>query len=270
MSVDYGIAGKIAFVMGGTAGIGRGVTRQLAQSGCRIAVAGREQSRLDETVNEVIQNGGTAIGIKADLASDLSEFDRVLAEVESRLGAPEIAIFNPKPPRAGSFMELTEADYAKGYEGIVLAFLRMAHLLLPAMQKKRWGRFVTIGSGTSKQPQRGNQGYAYVLPNTVRLAASSVCKAMAFEVAPFGITVNTIGTGTIATEASASWIAERAVELDSTPQELRARSNLNVPMGRQGTVEEIASLAVYLCSVQAGYTTGETILCDGGIVNCIV
>jgi 3-oxoacyl-[acyl-carrier protein] reductase len=93
---------------------------------------------------------------------------------------------------------------------------------------------------------------------------------MAFEVAPFGITVNTIGTGTIATEASLNWITQRAAELGSTAKELRARSNTNVPMGRQGTVEEISSLAVYLCSVQAGYTTGETILCDGGIVNCIV
>ncbi len=93
---------------------------------------------------------------------------------------------------------------------------------------------------------------------------------MAFEVAPFGITVNTIGTGTIATEASAAWVAARAAEIGSTPQELRARSNNNLPMKRQGTVEEISSLAAYLYSVQAAYTTGETILCDGGGVNCIV
>ena len=269
MGVDYGISGKVGFVMGGTAGIGLGVSRALAQSGCRVAVAAREQARIDATVAEIVDGGGVAIGVKADL-TDISQFDGAIAEVKSRLGAPEIAIFNPRSPRAGAFLELTEKDYAEGFEALVLGFLRMVHLLLPDMRERQWGRFVTIGSGTAKAPFPSSQGYGYALPNTVRLAAVSVCKSMAREVGPFGITVNTIATGTIATEASAAFVGARALELGQTAQEIRARSNSLVPVRRQGTVEEISSLAAYLCSVQAAYTTGETILCDGGLTNCIV
>jgi NAD(P)-dependent dehydrogenase (short-subunit alcohol dehydrogenase family) len=268
MGVDYGIAGKCAFVMGGTRGIGRGVAEALARSGCKVAVAGRLPEHLDSTVAALKALGVEALGVEATL-TDIRQFDATIARVSQELAPPDIAIFNPQPPRAGRFDEMSEDDYTQTFERLVIGFIRMSRLVLPHMQAQGWGRIVTIGSAAVKQPARG-KGYSYALGNTIRLAAASVCKQMAPEVGPFGVTVNTIATGTIATDASAAFIADRAREGGTTAQALRALANSHVPVGRQGTVEEIASLAAYLCSRQAAYTTGEAILCDGGSMNCIV
>lgn len=129
-----------------------------------------------------------AVGVKADL-TDIAQFAPTISEVTERLGPPDIAIFNPMPPRAGGFFDLAEEDYAESFNKLVLGFIRMSKLVLPHMRANGFGRIITIGSGTAKQPARGAQGYAYALPNTIRLAAVSVSKSMAAEVAPFGVTV---------------------------------------------------------------------------------
>lgn len=269
MTIDYGLAAKSAFVMGGSRGIGLSISRGLAAAGCRVAIAGRIASDLDAIVDEIRGQGGEAIGVQADL-TDIDNFDGVIATALESLGPIEIGIFNPRSPKAGAFLQLSEEDYAESFRALVLGFMRMSKLLLPGMREKGWGRIVTIGSGTAKAPSRGGLGYAYALPNTIRLAAASVTKSMAVEVGQYGVTVNTIASGPIATDASAAFMAERAQEIGTTPAELRAITNAQTPVRRQGQVEEIASLALYLCSRQAGYTTGETILCDGGLTNCIV
>jgi 3-oxoacyl-[acyl-carrier protein] reductase len=268
MAIDYGLAGKSAFVMGGSRGIGLGISRGLAAAGCRVAIAGRIQADLDAIVDEIRGQGGEAMSVQADL-TDIDNFDAVIAAALQAYGPIEIGIFNPRPPKAGAFLDLTEADYEESFRSLVSGFIRVSKLLLPGMREKGWGRIVTIGSGTAKAPSRGQNGYSYALPNTIRLAAVSVTKAMAFEVGKFGITVNTIGTGPIKTEGSDEFMAARSRENGMSVAEMRAITSARTPVGRQGTVEEISSLAVYLCSRQAGFTTGETILCDGGIINCI-
>ncbi|MET0659636.1 MAG: SDR family oxidoreductase [Steroidobacteraceae bacterium] len=264
--MDLGIAGKVAFVMGGSQGIGRAVAFELAQAGCKIAVVARTQQPIDEVVQRIRAASGMAIGVRADM-SVLANVDAAVARVTQELGAPDIAIFNPPTPLSGAFFERTEEDFAASYNDLVLCFARLVRRVTPHMKDRRWGRIVTIGAACAKQPMRGQLNFAYALGNTNRLAAVSLCKTIAAEVAPFGITVNTIATGAIDTDMARGFFANRARDAGLTEAAFMTAMGNQIPVGRVGTPEEMAALCAFLCSARAGYTTGELILCDGGVSN---
>ncbi|MGE0776362.1 MAG: SDR family oxidoreductase [Sphingomonadaceae bacterium] len=264
--MDLGIAGKTALVGGGSKGIGLGIARELAMAGCRIAVVARSQVPIDEAVAELRAMGAEAMGFAHDL-SRIENFDPAIAEVNRKFGSPDIGIFNPPTPDPGAYLTLTEADFERSFHEVVLCFGRFARLLIPDMRERGWGRFVTVGSTIVRQPVRGQYNFDYAVANTSRLSAVSLCKTISAEVAPFGITVNTIGTGCIVTETAHDYYRARAAEAGLTFEDMIANLNRIVPVGREGTVEEMGALSAYLCSARAGYTTGETIICDGGMSN---
>jgi 3-oxoacyl-[acyl-carrier protein] reductase len=267
--MDLGINGKVALVTGGSKGIGRAVSLELAAAGVQIAVVARERSAIDAVTAAIAERGGTAIGISADL-SKLESYDAVIAETTRRLGAPEIAVFNMETPAPGSFAELDEAAFAYAFHIVVLCYARMVRCVLPAMKARRWGRIVTIGSGAAKQLIRGNLNFAYALTNTTRVAAAGLMKTISTDVASFGITVNGIGTGAIETGYSTAWFKARAQEAGLDTDSFLAGITSHIPAGRLGQPVEMAALCAYLCSSRASYTTGETILCDGGMTNSIL
>lgn len=264
--MDLGIAGKVAFVMGGSQGIGRAVSLELARAGCKIAVVARTQGPIDEVVQQICNAGGTAIAVSADL-SVLANVDDAVGRVSEQLGPPDIAIFNPPTPAPGAFFDLTEEDFAASYNDLVLCFARLVRRVTPHMRANKWGRIVTIGAACAKQPMRGQLNFAYALGNTNRLAAVSLCKTISAEVAPFGVTVNTIATGAIDTTMARRFFADRARDAGMSVDQFMAAMGSQIPVGRIGTPEEMAALCAFLCSTHAGYTTGELILCDGGISN---
>lgn len=267
--MDLGIAGRTALVLGGSKGIGRAVCRELAAAGANIAVVARGQQAIDDTVAEITATGVRAIGISADLFR-LDSYETVLARCTADLGAPDIAIYNMDPPPPGSFADVDEAQLAEAFHIVVLCYARMLRLVLPHMQQQGWGRIVTIGSGAAKQLVRSSLNFGYVLANTTRVAASALAKTAAAEVAGSGVTINTIGTGLIESGQSTGWIAERAAENGVDAATFAAGMVSHIPVGRKGQPEEMAALCAYLCSARASYTTGETILCDGGMTNSIL
>lgn len=264
--MDLGINGKVALVTGGSRGIGREISVELAREGCRVAVAARRQDSIDETVAQIKAAGGTAIGISADL-SVLNNYDRVVDEVTRAFGAPDIAIFNMETPAPGRFEELTEEDFAYAYHIVVLCYLRMVRLVLPHMRERLWGRIITIGSGAAKQPVRSGMGFDYHLANTTRIAALVLSKTIATDLAASGITVNTVGTGLIDTQYARNWFAARAAESGITADQFTENFMHHIPTGRPGSVQEMAGVCLFLCSARASYTTGEIVMCDGGIAN---
>lgn len=265
--MHLGINGRVAFVMGGSRGIGRAISLELAEAGCKVAVVARGAEAVDETVQSIVSANGEAFGICADL-SELGAFDLVIEQVGSRFGPPDIAIFNPPTPEPGSFLELTESDFASSFNNLVLCFARLVRLVAPSMQERAWGRIVTIGAACAKQPMRGQLNFSYAMANTMRLAAVSLSKTISFELAPSGITVNTIATGAIRTDMAMSFFASRAREAGLSVEAFMGAMIDQIPARRIGATAEMAKLCAYLCSNHAGYTTGETILCDGGLTNC--
>jgi 3-oxoacyl-[acyl-carrier protein] reductase len=267
--MELGMSGKVALVTGGSKGIGRAVSRELASEGAKTAVVARGREAIDATVAEIMAAGGTAIGISADL-SKLESYDAVVRETTERLGPPDIAVFNMETPAPGAFEELNEEAFAYAFHIVVLCYARLVRRVLPHMKAQRWGRIVTIGSGAAKQPVRGNLNFSYALTNTTRVAAVGLVKTIAAEVASYGITLNSIGTGAIETGYSSAWFAERAKEIGLDVESFMTGIRSHIPAGRLGQPEEMAALCTYLCSDRASYTTGETILCDGGMTNSML
>lgn len=260
--MDFGIAGRIAFVSGGSKGVGRQVSEMLAQEGCRVIVVARGQAAIDETVACITRAGGRAVGVSADLTRK----DEILRALEAGRQAfgemPDIAITNIHGPGPGNLMDLDPEDFVQTFRELTISAICLAQAVIPHMQKKRWGRFVSINSGAAKEPP---PDLKHLLANSVRASGVSLNKCLANEFGPDNITVNSIGTGYIATERMAAYLDKLAVERGVSKDAVWADTFKQIPLRRPGTPEEEAALIVFLCSEQAGYVTGQFIPVDGGV-----
>lgn len=263
--MDLGIAGKVGLVTGGTHGMGRIVAEQLGAEGVKVVIVARGQAGLDETVAAIEDKGGKAIGVSADM-TDLSSYAYMVERATAAFGAPDIAIFTPVAPPSGSFDEFDDADFDRAYAYIVKAFAHFARAVAPAMKERGWGRIVTIGSGAAKSPARRSVlNFDYVLANTVRPAGLGLSRSLADELAPYGITVNTVPPGFIDTGANYTAFFEKcARDADMEFDAFMTAFLKRIPANRFGRPEEVGALVAFLCSQDAGYINGQYIVVDGG------
>lgn len=263
--MDLGIAGRVALVTAGSHGIGRGISEELGRAGCKVVVVARGREQLDSTVDAIRSAGGEAVAVSADLTS-FDSYPRMVEEARAAFGLPDIAVFSPLGPPAGPFDQFTDEDFDRAYAYLVKGFAHFARAVVPGMKEKRWGRIVTIGSGHAKWPGRTSlTNFDYMLANTHRPAALGLSRTLADELAPFGITVNTIPPGFIETgERYEAFFQERADIAGLTYDEFMDNIIKRIPMHRFGRPEEVSSLCVFLCSQNAGYITGQYLVVDGG------
>ena len=261
--MDFGLSGKVALVSGGSKGMGRGAAEELAREGASVLVVARGQEAIDETVNAIRAAGGVAEGLSADMTAP-DGIAAAIACCSERLGsAPDITIANVYGTARLSFDTATPQDFREGYELLVLSALQMAKAAVPGMKAKGWGRIVTIGSFCVKKP---HWQIPLIVDNVTRAAAQALTKSLSNELAGFGITVNTIAPGFIATDMALAWMAEMAREQGQDPAAAAAALDATIPVGRQGTSAEIGATAAFLCSTRASYITGQMIMVDGGLV----
>jgi 3-oxoacyl-[acyl-carrier protein] reductase len=250
--MDLGIKGRTALVMGGSRGIGRGIAESLAREGARVAIASRTPEALVKAAAEIdgeVQAFGAETGNLEHLAG-------VPAEVEKQLGPIDILVTNTGGPPHGGALENDLADWQAAYASLVLAPRVLAEAVVPGMRDRRWGRIVNVGSSSTLQPIPELN-----LSNAHRAAAVGFYKTLAAELAPDGITVNTVATGMFATER----LADEDGSLDAAHQV----ANQMVPAGRLGNPAEYGDLVAFLCSERAAYLTGAVIPLDGGLVRSI-
>ena len=259
--MDYGIAGRVAIVVGGSKGMGRDAAEMLAAEGCRVAVMARTQKHIDRAVAGIVADGGEAIGISAD-ATSKADIDRAVAEVTAAFGAPEIVVTQADFHVRGFFEEIEDDEaFVESFRTYTMSQIYMLRAVLPTMKAAGWGRFVHIGSATAKEPQNNPP---HTVANGTRPSTVGLIKSLADEYARYGITMNTIAPGWIATRTT-EWYLETHEGL-TDPDERRTWmiDKAGVPAGRLGAPAEIASTIVYLCSELAGYLTGHYIAVDGG------
>lgn len=247
--MDLGIEGKVALVMGASAGLGRAVAEALAREGARVAMVSRSAERIAAAAAAI----DGAVPFVADTAEG-ERLERLPAEVREAVGAPvEILVTNTGGPPLGGALEHGTDEWEEAYRSLVLAPRILVGAVLPAMRAAGWGRIVNVGSTTTIEPNP-----TLNLSNAHRMATVGFLKTLASEVAAEGITVNTVATGRFATDRlAANYGSLEAAE---------AAAQREVPAARLGDPEEYGDLVAFLCSARAAYITGTVIPIDGGLL----
>jgi 3-oxoacyl-[acyl-carrier protein] reductase len=245
--VDFGIAGKVALVTGATKGIGLGIAQALAREGARVSVV----ARTEADVKRIAESIG-AFGVAVDAMTD-EGCERAVNETESQLGPIDILINNIGARAGASWSDTGPQEFAKAFEGNVGVSVRFTQRVLPGMVKRGWGRIVVISSVWGRE-SGGAPAY-----NAAKAAENSMVKSLAREVAGNGVTVNAVAPGSVMWEGGGWWRRRQA-----DPQAIAEFIRQEMPIGRFGSVEEVANVVAFVCSRQASLLTGAIINVDGG------
>lgn len=244
--MDLGIAGKVALVTASTRGIGLGIAQALAREGARVAIAARTESDVKHAAESL---GG--FGIAVDLMSEDGPRHAVEQTV-SELGPIEILVNNLGLRAGSSWSDTGPKEFEAAFAGNVAVSVRMTQLVLPGMLQRGWGRIVAI---TSVWGRETGGAPAY---NAAKAAENSFVKSLAREVGSKGVTVNAVAPGSILWTGG-GW--ERRQKAD--PEGIAEFVRQDMPSGRFGTVDEIASIVAFVCSTQASLVNGAVIAVDG-------
>ncbi|HET6433737.1 SDR family NAD(P)-dependent oxidoreductase [Dyella sp.] len=264
MHID--LSSRTAIVTGSTAGIGLAIARGLAQAGAEVVVTGRTQARIDEALVGLRATHPTARfrGLAADLGT-AEGAARLIAEVpDTDILVNNLGIFEPK-----AFFDIADEDWQHFFEVNVMSGVRLSRHYAGGMAQRGWGRvqFVSSESGVQIPVEMVHYG----MTKTAQLAVS---RGLAETLAGTGVTVNAILPGPTRSEGVSAFIAKiaagRGVPAEQVEQEFIATERPSSLIRRLATVEEVASLSVYLASEQASATTGAAMRVDGGVVRSIV
>jgi 3-oxoacyl-[acyl-carrier protein] reductase len=254
--VDLGLDGCAAIVGGSSSGMGRAIARRLAAEGANVLLFARRADALEEAVAEISASPGSgrAIAVAGDSALE-ADLARAVQEAEQAFGGIDIVINNTGGPPAGDFGDLDDDAWQAGFELTLLSALRLTRLALPMLRRSGRGRVVNITSMAVKEINDG-----LLLSNALRPGVTGWAKHLSREEGPNGITVNSIAPGYIDTER-----LRYLYSTEPDPEAARARDAKTIPLRRFGSPEEIAAATAFLCSGEASYISGVTLLVDGGL-----
>jgi len=259
--MDSGLRGKRALLMASSRGLGFAVARALAREGANVFITGRNQPHLERAVSEIAALGGGRVWGRCCNLSKPEVSDGLVAEATDRLGGIDIVLANCGGPPMGKALEIEDDMWRLHFDSMVLAPMRVIRLAVPGMTQRGWGRIIAITSSGVPQPIP-----EMALSNTLRAALTNWLKTLSAELAPHGVTVNTLIPGRVQTDRIAELEAAASVRLAIPQAEVHRQAVAAIPAGRDGDVEEFAGAALFLASRQGGYVTGSAIRVDGGMI----
>jgi 3-oxoacyl-[acyl-carrier protein] reductase len=262
--MDLGLTGKRALVLGATRGLGRGIAEALAAEGVTLAITGRKQADAAAVAAEIASaRAATVHGLAFD-ASDAASAAALIDSARSALGEVDVLVLNGGGPPPGPVTDVMADTWHKQFQAQFLSFVTITGAFLPGMRERRWGRILVSSSSGVVQPIP-NLG----ISNTLRAGLLAWAKTLSTEVAPDGVTVNTILPGRIKTARLDEIDAAIAERSGQTLEQVRAASIAGIPAGRLGTPQEYGAIAAFLLSDHAGYITGAAVRADGGAIRSI-
>jgi NAD(P)-dependent dehydrogenase (short-subunit alcohol dehydrogenase family) len=247
--MEINLKGRTAVITGGSRGLGEAMAKALAGSGAQIALVARDRTRLEQVRGDIAANGGVAELFVADVTRE-DDVARMAEEIKMRFGNPQILINSAGINIRKNLVDFTLEEFRSVLDASLISTFLMCRALVPGMRGTGYGRILNMSSIMSHVSLAGRTAYS-----SAKAALLGLTRALALELATEGITVNGISPGPIGTDMN--------LALVNTP-ELNAQFVANIPVARWGRVEEIGTLACYLCSDATGFITGTDILIDGG------
>jgi 3-oxoacyl-[acyl-carrier protein] reductase len=258
--MDLQLKGKRALVTGASRGLGYATGRTLAQEGCDLAINSRDPQKLSDAARTLVAESGTkVIPLPGDVADPVLPQSLIQQTVEG-LGGLDILITNAGGPPAGGFEDFDDQDWGQAVELSLLSHVRLIRAALPHLRKSEAPSVLTVTSISVKQPVPD-----LILSNSVRAATVGMTKTLALELGSEGIRFNSILPSWTVTERITELMEYRAQSRGTTVGDEINLQSADIPLGRMGTPEEFANVAVFLVSPAASYLTGSMISVDGGM-----
>ena len=247
---------RIAIVTGAARGIGAGTAKRLAADGLAVAVLDLNEADGAETVTEIEKAGGRAIAVGADV-SNADQVSAAVEKVAADLGEPTVLVNNAGVTRDNLIFKMSETDW----DTVLNVHLRGAFLMTRATQKymtaAKWGRIVNLSS-TSAVGNRGQANYS-----AAKAGMQGFTKTLAIELGKFGVTVNAIAPGFIATDMTAATAARLGISFE----DFKAGAAQGIPVQRVGEPEDVANVVSFFASEAAGFVSGQVLYVAGGPVS---
>mgnify|MGYP001419703580 CR=1 FL=1 len=253
--MDFGISGKTAIVCGASKGLGRACAAALAEEGVKVTLVARTADAVEKAAQEISQATGTETrAVAADVTTDEGR-----AAVLAACPEPDILVNNAGGPPPGDWRSFEREDWHKATDANMLSAILLIRDVLPAMQRRKFGRIVNITSAMVKMPHE-----FLSLSTAARMGLTGFVSGIVPSLAKDGITINSLLPERFDTDRLTSNISKLAERNGISIEEQRAKQQAASPTGRFGRPEEFGATCAFLCSVPAGYISGQNILLDGG------
>jgi 3-oxoacyl-[acyl-carrier protein] reductase len=244
-----GVQGRVALITGASQGIGRACALVLAEAGATVALAARNKEKLEEVAAQISSAGGQASVFALDVTNE-EQIKATVKEIVAKHARVDVLVNNAGVTKDQLFMRMKRADWDTVIQTNLTSAFLLSQAVISSMMKQRWGRIVNITSVVGQTGQAGQVNYA-----ASKAGLIGMTMAVAREVASRNITCNAVAPGFIET-------AMTAILSD----ELKAKMNEQIPLGRQGTDVEIANAVKFLASEEASYITGHVLNVNGGML----
>ncbi len=256
--MDLRLKEKTAVVLASSSGLGLAVARSLLAEGARVALSGRDPARLARALEELGAHGARVWGETLDV-TDARALRAHVERAAERLGPIQILVTNSGGPPPASALEVDDQGLERAFELTLRSAVRAVQCVLPGMRERRWGRIVGLTSSSVRVPIP-----TLVYSNVMRAGLTGYFKSLAGEVAREGVLVNTVCTGSFATERLEELFRSLARKSGRSATEERAAFVQRIPLGRLGDPAEFGDFVAFLCSERCSFLTGAALPYDGG------
>ncbi|QAY67116.1 SDR family oxidoreductase [Paenibacillus protaetiae] len=263
--MDLHLKHKSVFVAASSKGLGRAMALQYAREGALVTIASRNEEELRVAQADITAATGIRPLVQRMDVSSASDVQAAIAAAADAHGGIDVLVTNAGGPPSGSFEAFADEDWQSSFEVNLLSVVRLIREALPHLREASdGGRIVNIASTSIKQPTEG-----LILSSVFRAGVHALTRSLATELGPDGILVNTVSPGRIGTDRIVQLDRARADQLGIPVEQVQAAAVSQIPLGRIGTPEEFAAMAVFLGSFANTYVTGQSLLIDGGTVKSI-
>ncbi len=262
--MDLGIKNKVAIVAAASRGLGKAIALQLSREGAKVVICARNKERLFKARDEIAaETNGEVMAFAADVTNRAEVRSLVKKAVEA-FKTVDILVSNAGGPRSGMAEDFSADDYQQALELNLLSSVNLCYEVMPLMKRQGWGRIIFMASVSAKQPIDN-----LILSNTSRAGVLGFSKSLSTQLAPYGITVNSVCPGYTKTERVEELARSFAESGRGTADDFYKSIEKSIPMGRLATPEEIANAVAFLASERASYITGVALQVDGGYIKSI-